>query len=111
MGTAAPYQSTRNSISLVVLVMEGTRSIEYMGGIILSVRRRDPRAREGGAFTFCIRTPARRRGSTMNAESLASFGVPPPLHVEKRTHESCIQLRAGPPPAPPPPTLRAMCRS
>ncbi|GBF97646.1 H(+) Cl(-) exchange transporter [Raphidocelis subcapitata] len=27
----------RNSISLVVLVMEGTRSIEYMGGIILSV--------------------------------------------------------------------------
>lgn len=29
----------RNSISLVVLVMEGTRSIEYMGGIILSVRK------------------------------------------------------------------------
>lgn len=27
----------RNAISLVVLVMEGTRSIEYMGGIILSV--------------------------------------------------------------------------
>lgn len=27
----------RNSISLVVLVMEGTRNIEYMGGIILSV--------------------------------------------------------------------------
>jgi hypothetical protein len=28
----------------VVLVMEGTRSIEYMGGIILSVRRAHARA-------------------------------------------------------------------
>jgi len=33
-----PTHPRRNSISLVVLVMEGTRSIEYMGGIILSVR-------------------------------------------------------------------------
>jgi hypothetical protein len=32
-----PNRPRRNSISLVVLVMEGTRSIEYMGGIILSV--------------------------------------------------------------------------
>lgn len=36
-----PLQCThgcRNAISLVVLVMEGTRNVEYLGGIILSVR-------------------------------------------------------------------------